>query len=256
MGFSLCNPSLHTCKQFFKLFNNITNHTAIIVNSYGLHVKCSNKKFKIDSILDEINFKEYTCEREYILAISIKQINSILHKYDNKDNKDNPVPIRIIYSDQPSLLFIINNNSTYSIPCSIINNVPYIKRLHTLDDIDYHVEFEIPPKEFYRIIKQMKQISMSTHTSIINIHTQSDQQHIYINDILLIPNANIDIYRFITNVNEYYSLEYINQIVKNSIKFSIQTLLFGVYTNKDMKILAYLDDYNYIEYYISPLKTS
>ena len=262
MGFTLYHPSLQPCKSFFNLFNNITNNTAIIINKYGLHVTCSNKRFQIHSVLDEISFKDYTCSQEYILALSIQNIRTICEKHSSDES------IQIIYSDQQTLLFIINNKSTYSIPCSHINNPVYIERIQTVDDLDYQIEFEIEAKYIYALIKQI-----FTQTAIHNklpktltFRSDVSQQCVYINDINIndinINNINnidlstykkIDLYPFVKNINETYAFAYINQIIKNTITQKISTLLFGLYKDKSMKITSCLDDYNYIEYYIRSL---
>jgi len=254
MGFSLSHTSSKTCKKFFNLFNNITNNTAIIIDTYGIHVKCSNKKFKIDSTLDEISFTTYNCKREYILALSIKHINRILTKHTDMDS------IRILYSGQSNILFILNQSYRYSIPCTIIQNKTYITQLNTLDDLDYQVEFETTPNHMYTILKssskqKSEQKSEQKSKKYIHIHSNVENQCIYINDLCISKNKKIDLYHFVKNLNECYSNDYINQIVKNSIKQSVSTLLFGVYAQRSMKITAYIDEYNYIEYYISSLKT-
>ena len=259
MGFSLFHTSSETCKKFFNLFNNITNNTAIIIDTYGIHVKCSNKKFKIDSTLDEISFINYNCKQEYILALSIKHINRILTKHTNMDS------IRILYSGQSNILFILNQSYRYSIPCNIIQNKTYITQLNTLDDVDYQVEFETTPSYMYTILKssskQNKQKSKQKFEKEsekesekkIHIHSNIENQSIYINDICISKNKKIDLYHFVKKIDECYSNDYINQIVKNSVKQSVSSLLFGLYAQRSMKITAYIDEYNYIEYYISSL---
>ena len=89
----------------------------------------------------------------------------------------------------------------------------------------------------------------------IHIHSNIENQSIYINDICISKNKKIDLYHFVKKIDECYSNDYINQIVKNSVKQSVSYLLFGVYAQRSMKITAYIDEYNYIEYYISNLKT-
>jgi len=249
MSVSIYHSSFHTCKRFFELFTNITNNTAIVFNTYGIEVKCSNKKIKINSILDESSFTKYACSEKIILAISIQSINNIWKKHPTD------TPIRILYSGQNTILFIINNNSTYSIPCSIIDNSIYIERIHTFDDFDYHVEFEIPPSYLYSFIKKIHKTN-TTDKPIQSIHFRSDvnDQDIYIQHTHLPTNKQTERYHFITTIQESYTFHYINQIIKNNCKQKIKTLLFGLYTQQSMKILSYVDSCSYIEYYIPPIK--
>lgn len=247
MGFSAYHLSMRTCKQFFSLFDNITNNSVIIVDSDGFHVKCSNKKFKIHSVLDNTLFNRFTCDQEYILSLSIKKLNSIFKKHTHDTS------IRIIYSGQSNILFIINNNSTYSIPCTIVQNEMYIKRIRTIDEsfIDYEVEFEIESSYIYSILRK----ACPRNSGKKQLHITSDpiHQNIYINDICISTHKKVDIYHFVQKAQETYAFDYINQIVKNSIKQKIKTLSFGIYLGGYMQILTYLDNYNYIEYYIAPL---
>lgn len=172
MGFSLYSHSLLEFKTFFKLFNNITNRTAFICNTYGIEIKSSNARFQIDSIFDEINFKKFNCSKEYILSISIKLINQICNKYEDTAS------IRILYNENTNILIIINNHS-HLIPCQLINNTAYIKSIKDVDSLDYHVEFEISSKYIYALIKQISKQTSNT----ITIRSDPITQHIYINDV-------------------------------------------------------------------------
>ena len=203
MGFSLYHPTLLTCKRFFNLFKNITNNTAIVCNSYGIHVKCSNKRFQIHSILDEISFKDYSCSQEYILGVSIKQLNYICNQY----NED--ASIRILYSEQPNILIIINNNCTHSIPCHNINNPEYISRIHTLDDIDYQVEFEIQAKYLYTLLKQTHKTTSKNTPQTITIRSDVHDQGIYLDNVCISGHKKIDLYPFVKNLNKTYAFSYI-----------------------------------------------
>ena len=249
MSVSIYHSSFHTCKRFFELFTNITNNTAIVFNTYGIEVKCSNPKIKINSILDESSFTKYTCDEKIILAISIRSINNIWKKHTTN------TPIRILYSGQNTILFIINNNSTYSIPCTIIDDSAYIDRIHMFDDVDYQVEFEISPSFLYSFIKKNHKTS-TTDKPIHSIHFKSDvkNQDIYIQHMRLPASKQTERYHFITTIQESYIFNYINQIIKNNSKQKIKTLLVGLYTHKSMKILSYVDSCSYIEYYIPPIK--
>lgn len=243
---SIKHKSISICKNFFNLFNNIINNTACIINEHGIHIKSSNRNCCIHSVLDNWHFDHYKCKTEYILNISIRQINHILNKHD-KDSS-----IRIIYKNSTSIIFIINNNNTYSIPCSIINDMDYIHRLLDIDDLDYSVEFEINPTYLYSILRTIKNKSKN---NTITISSDSTTQAITINNVVL-QHSSLNTYLFILSIHQEFSIKYIYQIIKNCIRNKYKSILLGLYPNKSMKILLYLDDLNYIEYYIKLLKPS
>tara|TARA_B110000908_G_C10153120_1_gene402340 strand:- start:382 stop:1113 length:732 start_codon:yes stop_codon:yes gene_type:complete len=241
--FSIHHNSISICKPFFKLFNNIIDQVACIINEHGIHIKSSNHKFVIHSVLDNWHFDHYKWKSENIVQISIRDINRIFDKHDTYSS------IQIVYKNRNCMLFILNKTNIYSIPCSIINNKDYIHRILNVDDLDYSVEFDIEPKYIYSILSTIKKKAKT-----ITITSNPKTQDIFINNIKL-EHSSLYTYLFILSIHQTFSIQYIHQFIKNCIRNKYKSILLGLYPNKSMKMLLYLDDLNYIEYYIRPLKS-
>lgn len=247
--FSIKHSSISPCKKFFKQFNSIINHTACIINPYGFHIHSSNRKFGLFAILDNETFNYFTCPEEIILQLSIKKINNILSKHDTYHS------ISIYYNGKHSILFTINKNCTYSIPCSLITNKKYIEKIKNINDIDYHVEFEVQPRYIYSVLKQVINTKdTKDEDSVVTIRTDPTRQHIHI-DTIKLTDASLDTNHFVTSIQQTFYVDYIQRFIKNTIKNKYTSIEIGLYKNKSMKLQLYLNDYNYIEYYIRPLKT-
>ena len=247
--FSIKHSSISPCKKFFKQFNSIINHTACIINPYGFHIHSSNRKFGLFAILDNETFNYFTCPEEIILQLSIKKINNILSKHDTYHS------ISIYYNGKHSILFTINKNCTYSIPCSLITNQKYIEKIKKINDIDYHVEFEVQPRYVYSVLKQVINTKdTKDEDSVVTIRADPTRQHIHI-DTIKLTDASLDTNHFVTSIQQTFYVDYIQRFIKNTIKNKYTSIEIGLYKNKSMKLQLYLNDYNYIEYYIRPLKT-
>jgi len=247
--FSIKHSSISPCKKFFKQFNSIINHTACIINPYGFHIHSSNRKFGLFAILDNETFNYFTCPEEIILQLSIKKINNILSKHDTYHS------ISIYYNGKHSILFTINKNCTYSIPCSLITNQKYIEKIKNINDIDYHVEFEVQPRYVYSVLKQVINTKdTKDEDSVVTIRADPTRQHIHI-DTIKLTDASLDTNHFVTSIQQTFYVDYIQRFIKNTIKNKYTSIEIGLYKNKSMKLQLYLNDYNYIEYYIRPLKT-
>ena len=247
--FSIKHSSISPCKKFFKQFNSIINHTACIINPYGFHIHSSNRKFGLFAILDNETFNYFTCPEEIILQLSIKKINNILSKHDTYHS------ISIYYNGKHSILFTINKNCTYSIPCSLITNQKYIEKIKNINDIDYHVEFEVQPRYVYSVLKQVINTKdTKDEDSVVTIRADPTTQHIHI-DTIKLTDASLDTNHFVTSIQQTFYVDYIQRFIKNTIKNKYTSIEIGLYKNKSMKLQLYLNDYNYIEYYIRPLKT-
>lgn len=247
--FSIKHSSISICKTFFKQCNNIINHTACIINPYGFHVYSSNHKFGIFAILDNETFNHFECPQEIILQLSIKKINEIFSTHSAYQS------LQIIYNGSDSIQFIINKNTMYRIPCSIITNQKYIQKIKKINDIandvDYHVEFKAQPSYLYSIFKPVKQEN-TQHKTKFTITSRPDTQTIYIQDCPL-KHSSLDTYRFVTPIKQSFYLEYIHQFIKNTIKNKYTSIEIGLYKDKSMKLELYINDYNYIHLYIPPL---
>jgi len=250
--FSIKHSSISPCKKFFKQFNSIINHTACIINQYGFHIHSSNRKFGLFAILDNETFNHFTCPEEVILQLSIKKINKLFSKHDTYHS------LCIRYNGNNSILFTINKNYTYSIPCSLITNQKYIEKIKKINDIDYHVEFEVKPRYVYSILKQVINTKDTKNTkdedSVVTIRTNPTRQYIHI-DTIKLTDASLVTNHFVTSIQQTFYVDYIQRFIKNTIKNKYTSIEIGLYKNKSMKLQLYTNDYNYIEYYIRPLKT-
>jgi len=256
--FSIKHSSISSCKLFFKQFNTIIDHTACIINPYGFHVHSSNRKFGIFAILDNETFNHFICPKEVILQMSIKNINNMFSKHDTYHS------LSIHYNGNNSILFTINKNSTYSISCSLITNKKYIENIKNVDDVDYHVEFEVQPKYIYSILKKIidtkdendsqNDNKNDIRATNITIRADPDTQNIYI-DTIKLNDSSLDTYHFVTPIQQVFCVDYVYQFIKNTLKNKYTSIEIGLYKNKSMKLQLYTNDYNYIELYIPPLKS-
>lgn len=248
---SIKHSSISTCKTFFKQCNNIINHTACIINPHGVHIYSANHKFSIFAILDNETFNHFECPHEIILQLSIQKINEIFSKHTAYHS------LQITYNNcnSDSIQFIINKNTMYRIPCSIITNQKYIQKIKKINDVDndvdYHVEFKVNPSYLYSIFKSVKQQN-TQHKKKITLTSHPDTQTIYIQNRPL-EHSSLDTYRFVTPIKQTFYLEYIHQFIKNTIKNKFTSIEIGLYNDKSMKLELYINDYNYIHLYIPPL---
>ena len=253
--FSIKHSSISPCKKFFKQFNSIINHTACIINQYGFHIHSSNRRFGIFGILDNETFNHFTCPEEVIVQISIKKINNLFSKHDTYHS------LCIRYNGNNSILFTINKNYTYSIQCCLITNQKYIEKIKKINDIDYHVEFEVKPRYVYSVLKQVINTNDTKDTkdtkdedSVVTIRADPTTQHIHI-DTIKLTDASLDTNHFVTSIQQTFYVDYIQRFIKNTIKNKYTSIEIGLFKDTSMKLQLYLNDYNYIEYYIRPLKT-
>ena len=257
--FSIKHSSISSCKTFFKQFNNIINQVVCIVNPYGFHIHSSNHRFGIFAILDNETFNHFICPKEVILQLSIKKINKIFSKHDTYHS------LSIYYNGNNSMLFTINKNSTYSLSCSPIINKKYIENIKNVDDVDYHVEFQVQPKYIYSILKHIMNTTKNKNdnqndnqndirATNITIRADPDTQYIYI-DTIKLNDSSLDTYHFVTPIQQVFCVDYMYQFIKNTLKNKYTSIEIGLYKNKSMKLQLYTNDYNYIELYIPPLKS-
>ena len=256
--FSIKHSSISSCKTFFKQFNNIINQVACIVNPYGFHIHSSNHKFGIFGILDNETFNHFVCPEEIILQISIRNINEMFSKHDTYHS------LQIIYNGNNSILFTINKNYNYSISCSLITNKKYIEKIKNINDVDYHVEFEVQPKYIYSILKKIidtkdendsqNDNKNDIRATNITIRADPDTQNIYI-DTIKLNDSSLDTYHFVTPIQQVFCVDYMYQFIKNTLKNKYTSIEIGLYKKKSMKLQLYTNDYNYIELYILPLES-